>query len=402
MGETELNTIPRIRQVYYDTYANLPTTGLKVGDLAYATDHQVLYYWDGTTWQPITVYGVDLNKVKLPSPSGSDYVTPSAISVSSTSILDNLENGWAYAELDTNGLFSDGGNETTIKTEGTASRKLIKAGNSPPIGDYTQISKAIDLTGVGSLYFDFRQSLMPAAGKHSLKVLIGAVEEYSQDLNGKTANNWHKITVDVSAYSGVQTVALRIYMDAVYSVGTFNYYFDNMVHILAASLIDDNLATQWRPEPVNEVNAWLRADMGALKITSGCRIYWGADADYRPTAYRIEVSENGTDWTTVITETSAAPASAWKEYSWNSRYARYIRMIVDTHGATGTEVFEVDYYSRITDRVAAEHGHGSGVTKHLKVKHSEHHPEMRKGETLRSKVKNLDDLLKYLDFMLDN
>ncbi|GAI34002.1 unnamed protein product, partial [marine sediment metagenome] len=166
------------------------------------------------------------------------------------------------------------------------------------------------------------------------------------------------------------------------------------------NLIDDNTGTFWMPEPANEAGAWCRCDMGALKICGGCRIYWGAEVAYRPTAYRIEVSENGSTWTTVVTETEAAPASAWKEYSWNARYARYIRMIVDTHGASGTKVYEADYYSRITDRVAAEHGHGSGITPYLKVKHSKGHPAMVRGESLRGKVKDLPSLIEWLDFAL--
>ncbi len=162
----------------------------------------------------------------------------------------------------------------------------------------------------------------------------------------------------------------------------------------ARKAADDQLATPWRPNPANESNAWLTSDMGALKICGGCRIYWGADAAYRPTAYRLQVSEDGTTWTTVITDTTAPPASAWKEYSWNARYARYIRLIVDTHGSTGTEIFEVDYYSRITDRVAAEHGHGSGVEPYLEVRYSEGHPPMAFGDTLRERINRAGDNVK--------
>jgi len=159
----------------------------------------------------------------------------------------------------------------------------------------------------------------------------------------------------------------------------------------ARKAADDQLATPWRPNPANETNAWLASDMGALKICGGCRIYWGADAAYRPQAYRIQASEDGETWETVVTETAAAPASAWKEYSWAARYAHYIRLIVDSHGSSGTEVYEVDYYSRLTDRVAAEHGHGSGIEPYHEVRHGEGHPRMAFGETLRQRLKVVDE-----------
>lgn len=53
---TELSIIPRVRRVYRDTYANLPTTGLKVEDLGYATDREIFYRWSGAAWESLTIY----------------------------------------------------------------------------------------------------------------------------------------------------------------------------------------------------------------------------------------------------------------------------------------------------------------------------------------------------------
>ena len=52
--ETENLTIPQIRQVYYDLYANLPVLNIRVGALGYATDRSILYRWSGTVWQALT------------------------------------------------------------------------------------------------------------------------------------------------------------------------------------------------------------------------------------------------------------------------------------------------------------------------------------------------------------
>lgn len=77
MVGTKVSVIPKIRKVYYTTYANLPTTGLTIGDLGYATDRKVLYEWDGSAWQPITIYSGSGTAASIPDaanlPDGSIY-----------------------------------------------------------------------------------------------------------------------------------------------------------------------------------------------------------------------------------------------------------------------------------------------------------------------------------------
>lgn len=53
--DNDITPIARLRAVYYTTKAAFPTTGLFSGDLAYATDEKLLYRWNGTAWQAITV-----------------------------------------------------------------------------------------------------------------------------------------------------------------------------------------------------------------------------------------------------------------------------------------------------------------------------------------------------------
>jgi len=45
-----------MRKVYRDLYANLPVTGLRVGDLGYATDREIFYSWSGAAWETLTIY----------------------------------------------------------------------------------------------------------------------------------------------------------------------------------------------------------------------------------------------------------------------------------------------------------------------------------------------------------
>lgn len=51
----EREIIPMMRQVISISYASFPTSGLTIGDLAYATDRQVLYRWNGSAWTAITI-----------------------------------------------------------------------------------------------------------------------------------------------------------------------------------------------------------------------------------------------------------------------------------------------------------------------------------------------------------
>lgn len=52
----KITVIPSVRQVYSDVYGSLPTAGLTAGDFGYATDRLVLYRWDGTAWQSISIH----------------------------------------------------------------------------------------------------------------------------------------------------------------------------------------------------------------------------------------------------------------------------------------------------------------------------------------------------------
>lgn len=55
MAEDEIRTIQRATQVYYDTYANLPSN-VPVQSLGYATDRKVFYRYSGSAWQAVTTY----------------------------------------------------------------------------------------------------------------------------------------------------------------------------------------------------------------------------------------------------------------------------------------------------------------------------------------------------------
>jgi len=351
---------------------------------------------DGTSGHVLTAQGagnnpayapvtVEVNKVKLPSPSESDYITPSAATASSS----------PSADISNDTGTSDGGN--------------IMQGQraTPPDGGGFVTSVKM------GIYFD--NSVMETPTNYTVTLQIRRVSDdavlWQGNKSGTIGGLWAGIVMVEWNPNYLVEAEVRIvvsnfhwgrarYRNANVCAGVYTSYSggawtDNASYDYRIILVwtprpdwtrDDSTSSFWVPSPPNEAGAWIRWDTGALKILGGARIYWGADSAYLPTAYRLQVSEDGTTWVTVVTETAAPTPSAWKEYSWNARYCRYLRLVIDSHGSSGTRVFEADYYSRITDRVAAEHGHGSGITPYLEVIYSEGHPQMAFGDTLREKV----------------
>jgi hypothetical protein len=117
------------------------------------------------------------------------------------------------------------------------------------------------------------------------------------------------------------------------------------------NVIDDDTLTKWIS--TNESQPWIYVDCGSLKLLSGCRIYWNTNG--RPTGFDIDVSEDGSTWEEMYS-TNTQPSTGWQEYSFDTRYAQYIRIQGD--GTLQMEISEIDYYSKITERVLVEHGHG--------------------------------------------
>lgn len=123
--EQEIQAIQRFTQVYYDTYANLPTTNVRVQSLGYATDRLILYRWSGSVWESLSVHSSSGLASAIPTaselPDGSLYYeTDTAIlkQVQSASWVSILQEGkmrdWSAGD-DLN-ISSDGvvsGNQTT-------------------------------------------------------------------------------------------------------------------------------------------------------------------------------------------------------------------------------------------------------------------------------------------------
>lgn len=109
--DTNIQTIPQMRKVYYATYANLPTTGLKVGDLGYATDRLVFYRWSGAAWEALTIHSSSGVAANIPTaanlPDGSLYYetdTTKLKQVQSSAWVEVTKLAWAASDI-TSGRF---------------------------------------------------------------------------------------------------------------------------------------------------------------------------------------------------------------------------------------------------------------------------------------------------------
>jgi len=314
-----------------------------------------------------------LNRVKLPSPSTSDYISPSAASASSSTRASSE----AYEVYDIG--VTNKANIYDLDDDTYASYSIA------PDTPETELMRW-DFGSAEERWIYYRMSPTGSTLVHSRLY-------YSSD--GSTWTKFVDISGGTPAGPATFTGAFRYikWTASSASGSTFSVKLNSLdVAESFKYTIDDDTTTKWRPSPANEAGAWIQWDTGAAIILCGCRIYWGTDTNYLPSAYRIQVSEDGSTWEDVVTETSPPPAGAWMEYSWRARYGRYIRLIVDTHGPSGTEIYEMDYYSRLVDRVAAEHGHGSGVTPHLKGHGVKPFESLRKRRDLDSLIKRIEIL----------
>jgi hypothetical protein len=124
------------------------------------------------------------------------------------------------------------------------------------------------------------------------------------------------------------------------------------------NVYDDNTTTYWQPNPANESGAWIYIDAGSSKNISAIEIYFAGGADYNPTNFTIATSPDASTWTNVKTVSTAPTNGAWNVYKFNVKNCRYVRVTINTHGSSGTRIYEIKYGSWTDSEVLAKHGHG--------------------------------------------
>ncbi|RLI28773.1 hypothetical protein DRO58_01450, partial [Candidatus Bathyarchaeota archaeon] len=311
------------------------------GDLFYRSDEHRIYYFNGSEWKPVA--DIPTGHVKLPEPSTSDWITPDSVEASS-----GHENE-AISE-----------DNTVISTTSY----------------YYELVKTLEFTAekVYKLVAELHSSHPAVEARMLIKLYKEGSEVWSHE-EITTSTEY----VEFTYYPNVEADKAELYMRTKNTgYPAYNRTFKVCREFWINAVKDEDTATSWHPEPANEPGAWLKIDTGTLQITGAIRIYF-PDPSYIPESFKIEASEDGTTWETLLTGQTGS--EGWNTYTFNARYIRYLRVTVENYGtANGIKIAEIDYYSRVTERVAALHGHGSGVVRFRKG-HGE-----RLSDTIRREV----------------
>ncbi|MEV6923804.1 discoidin domain-containing protein [Dactylosporangium sp. NPDC051485] len=89
--------------------------------------------------------------------------------------------------------------------------------------------------------------------------------------------------------------------------------------LTAANAIDGNPSTRWSSDHSNDNNAWIYVDLGAGYAVSTVNLVW--EAAYAK-GYKIQVSDNATQWTDVYATTTGDGGSDSVTVGRNARYVR--------------------------------------------------------------------------------
>jgi hypothetical protein len=92
---------------------------------------------------------------------------------------------------------------------------------------------------------------------------------------------------------------------------------------VAANVIDNNVATRWSGFGDG---AWLRIDLGAPRSLALVKIAV-YDGNHRRNRFDLQVSDNGTTWTTVFSGQSSGTTTAEETYDFPDRLTRYVRYL---------------------------------------------------------------------------
>ncbi|MFH8473947.1 beta-N-acetylglucosaminidase domain-containing protein [Streptomyces sp. NPDC018000] len=109
----------------------------------------------------------------------------------------------------------------------------------------------------------------------------------------------------------------------------------------AAYAVDGDASTRWESQASN--SQWLRIDLGERRTIGSVRL--NRDASY-PKSYRVEVSDDGTSWTTV--HTAATVDGGADELRGLAAEGRYVRLSGEGRSNTGRGIalWEVSVYER--------------------------------------------------------
>ncbi len=337
-----------------------PVDGMVWVDIS-STPYLVKVYRGGS-WD--IARGADVDKITVPLTAGEyDYLNPkSADSSSPNELLQTSSNSTSYMYNASGGLVKVGERVYADYVSGRTLKRVefcIWKYGSPPGTVYIRVRR-VDTDEVVATIGSIATANLPTSPTwlafEGSWVLPSNIDlrfsvEYHDGGNSSNYVGVRHQNSDVVSWGNYCSVQYgQSWNDVSSWDAAIKLYFEDE----SQRAIDDNTNTYWQPYPLNQENAWLRFDLGSiLGGVIGCRVHWPSDANWRPQAYKIQASADGSTWDDVYIASSQPPAG-WVEYSWSLRYyTRYLRILILQHGSSGTRVNEFDYYQSSIWR----HGH---------------------------------------------
>ncbi|MET7396934.1 discoidin domain-containing protein [Dactylosporangium sp. NPDC005572] len=108
--------------------------------------------------------------------------------------------------------------------------------------------------------------------------------------------------------------------------------------LTAANAIDGNTSTRWSSDHSNDNNAWIQVDLGTAAAVSTVTLSW--EAAYAR-GYKVQVSDNGTQWTDVYSTTTGDGGSDSVTVGRTTRYVRMQGVTPNTQWGYSLWEFEV-------------------------------------------------------------
>lgn len=99
--------------------------------------------------------------------------------------------------------------------------------------------------------------------------------------------------------------------------------YDTGNNCVPGNAIDGDISTRWAGNGEGE---WLKLDLGSLKEISYCSINW-YNGSTRKTTFEIQVSEDDSNWTTVVNKRDSDASSSTETYDFPDTTARYVKLI---------------------------------------------------------------------------
>lgn len=303
-------------------------------------------------------------RVKLPAPLGSDYISPLSADVGQPADPDQIQSQEGSSQYLYNGGYTGTGERFTSLNGYLKSLTFKMSKFLAPTGQI-KIRMLCPNTGL-----DVTEDFMLAEDLTTSDSDYTFYPSHPYRVEGDT----HIVVIyeggDVLNHVTVRYKSTDVYSNGVRFYGTSSswvedsgedLYFTVTLDDPNTFLINDDL-TDFVHYQSGETDNTVILNLGGVTITGAIRVYWGKVLADLPDNLKVLVSYDGVSPYEEVYSRSTAPASiGWEEIVFNARYVQFIKIIIPN--TEGKEIYlsEVDYYSLITDRVAAEHGHGSGV-----------------------------------------